>query len=152
MLGNFNLPPVDHLREGIDYRIIEWDFADGAPATPPVPHTPGQPCPPGHKMVFGLCRRLKSGAQDWNPQEDSDSERAGKLKAQAEGSSFENNKPVQIGDRKYGWAKKGGSPVLVEWGSVAGIKTKLKSSTSPTNPAKPSDYPPAPVLPPPISI
>lgn len=142
MLGNFNIPSVDHLKEGIDYRVVNWDFSTGTSAAPPVAHTPGQPCPPGHKMVFGLCRRLKSGTQEWNPQEDSDMERAGKTKAQAEGSSFENNKPIKIGDRKYGWAKKNDNVVLVEWGSVAG--------TNPKKTAAPTDkYPPAPSLPPP---
>lgn len=128
MQGKFDLPSVDHLREGVDYVILDWDFA----ASAPVPHTPGQPCPPGHKMIWGMCRRLKAGTEEWNPEEDSDLERAGKIKAQAEGSKFENNKPVEIGGQKYGWAKKGGKEVLVAWGSVAG-----------TDPKNPKNRPPA---------
>jgi len=121
MLGNFDIPSVDHLREGIDYTIVEWDFASRASA-PPVQQPPaGQPCPTGTKMIFGLCRRLK-GSGDWASGDDTDKERELKQQAGKEGSAFENNKAIQAGGKKYGWAKKDGKPVLVEWGSVAGIK------------------------------
>lgn len=130
MLGNFDIPSVDHLREGIDYKVLSWDFAAGRPAAP-VPHTPGEPCPPGTRMTFGLCRRLKGGTGDWDPSDESDMERAGKMEAQKQGSTFETNKPVTVGDKKYGWAKKNGVPVLVEWGSVAGTKPKA-APASPT--------------------
>lgn len=157
MLGKFNTPSVDHLREGIDYRVLDWDFAS------PVPHTPGEPCPPGHKMVFGMCRRLKEGSQDWNPNEDSDSERAGKIRAKEVGSSFQNNKPVDIGGKKYGWAKKDGKDVLVEWGSVCakkvnGVCVSSSGATTPVTTPSPSPKNPPkgqmkpdnqPVVPPP---
>lgn len=134
MFGEFNTPSIDHLREGIDYRILDWNFA-----SPSVPHTPGEPCPPGHKMVFGMCRRLKAGTQDWNPDEDSDLERAGKIKAKEVGSSFQSNKPVEIGGKKYGWAKKDGKDVLVEWGSICAKKVNgvCVSSTGAKTPATP---------------
>lgn len=117
MLGNFNIPSVDHLREGVDYRIMEWDFADNAP----VPHTPGEPCPPGHKMVFGMCRKV-GGSGEWDPGQKSEAEKTGEGAAKTTGSTFENNRPVMVGGKKYGWAKKGGKPVLVEWGSVCAKK------------------------------
>lgn len=124
MLGNFDIPSVDHLREGIDYTIVDWNFAAQAPA-PPVPQPPpGQPCPGGTKMIFGLCRRLKSGSGDWASGDDTDKERELRQQAGKEGSSFENNKAVQSGGKKYGWAKKDGKPVIVIWGSVAGTKPK----------------------------
>lgn len=142
MQGKFDLPSVDHLREGIDYVVLDWDFA----ASAPVAHTPGQPCPPGHKMIWGMCRRLKAGTDEWNPEEDSDLERAGKIKAQAEGSKFENNKPVGIGGKKYGWAKKNGKDVLVAWGSVCAKKDKdgnCISSTGQVTPKQPTSTAPA---------
>ena len=150
MLGKFDVPCVDHLREGIDYKIVNWDFAASAPA---VSHTPGESCPPGHKMVFGMCRRLKEGTQEWNPNEDSDTERAGKIKAKGVGSSFDNNKPVEVGGKKYGWAKKGGKDVLVEWGSVCAKKDAqgncISSSGAKTPAAAPAPAPAAttPALP-----
>jgi len=143
MLGRFDIPSVDHLREGVDYQIIDWDFA----ASAPIPHTPGESCPPGTKMVFGMCRRVKEGTQDWNTDEDSDSERAGKIKAKEVGSSFQNNKPVEVGGKKYGWAKKGGKDVLVAWGSVCAKKDKdgnCISSTGQVTPKQPTPATPAP--------
>lgn len=140
MLGNFNTPSVDHLREGIDYVMLEWDFASG------VPHVPGEPCPPGHKMIWGMCRRLKSGTEDWNPDEDSDIERAGKIKAKEVGSTFQTNKPVEIGGKKYGWAKKNGKDVMVEWGSICAKKVNgvcvsadgVPASPIPQKPSQPA--------------
>ena len=44
-----------------------------------------------------------------------------------QGSNFENNKKITTGDGDFGWAKKDGKPVLVKWGSVAGI---LKNDNS----------------------
>lgn len=148
MLGNFDIPSVDHLREGIDYTILDWDFAAGQPVST-VPHTPGQPCPPNFKMVFGICRRLKQGTGDWDPNDESDMERAGKMEAQKQGSTFETNKPVDIGGKKYGWAKKNGKDVLVAWGSICAKKDKdgnCISSTgqvTPKQPAAPSATPAA---------
>ena len=142
MLGNFDIPSVDHLREGIDYVIMDWDFA-----APPVPQPPsGQPCPPGTKMIFGLCRRLKSSG-DWASGDDTDKERELKQQAEKEGSAFENNKAIQASGKRYGWAKKDGKPVLVEWGSVAGIKPvgpKPKPSAPAATPVAPAATPVAP--------
>lgn len=132
MQGDFSLPSVDHLIEGVHYKIINWNFADSSPASQPAP---GESCPPGTKMVFGMCRKLKSNTQDWDPEQESDQEKAGKAEAQKAGSSFENNKPVSVGGKKYGWAKKGGKPVLVEWGSVAGAgKAQTPTPGAPATP------------------
>jgi hypothetical protein len=60
MQGSFNIPSVDHLVEGRDYRVVDWSFADGAPVeqqkpeetvqpnqqNAPVPQTQAQPAPP----------------------------------------------------------------------------------------------------------
>lgn len=149
MLGNFDIPSVDHLREGIDYTIVEWDFASRASA-PPVQQPPaGQPCPAGTKMIFGLCRRLK-GSGDWASGDDTDKERELKQQAGKEGSAFENNKAIQAGGKKYGWAKKDGKPVLVEWGSVCAkkdAKGNCVSSTGATTPATPAAPAAKPVAP-----
>ena len=54
-----NLPSVDHLVEGVDYRIVDWNFADAAPAP--------DACPEGEKMVFGVCRKVGgSGEKDFD--------------------------------------------------------------------------------------
>jgi hypothetical protein len=137
MLGNFNIPSVDHLREGVDYIRVDLDFADPAPSSS---RNPGDPCPPNQKMVFGVCRRVNaSGEQQVG--DDSDQERALKDKAKKEGSAFENNKAVSAGGKKYGWAMKGGKPVMVAWGSVAGEKKvgskKPASAAPPTVPPVP---------------
>lgn len=126
MLGDFNIPSVDHLREGIDYVVMDWDFA-----SPPVPHTPGESCPPGYKMIFGMCRKLRAGSQDWDTEGESDMEKAGKAAATKAGSTFDTNKPVDIGGKKYGWAKKNGKPVMVEWGSVCAKKVDGKCVPAP---------------------
>lgn len=134
MQGNFNIPSVDHLIEGVDYTIVDWDFADGAPT---VPHTPGEPCPPGFKMVFGVCRKLRNGSGDWSPNE-TDREKDLANRAQSQGSNFQNNKAVTSDGKKFGWAMKGGKPVIVEWGSVAGEK-KVGPKPSPTRTVQPSN-------------
>lgn len=120
MLGNFNMPCVDHLREGIDYRIVDWNFADQQPA-PQISHTPGQPCPEGTKMIWGLCRRVDEKGEA-KVGDDTDEERKLKGEAQKAGSDVKSNKAFTSGGKKFGWAIKGGKPVLVEWGSVAGEK------------------------------
>lgn len=125
MLGNFNLPCVDHLREGIDYRVVDWDFADAQPAAPPISHTPGTPCPDGTKMIFGLCRKVKPGTEsDWSADDQTDEEKKLSGEAQKAGSDVKTNKAFESGGKKFGWAIKGGKPVIVEWGSVAGTKEK----------------------------
>lgn len=132
MQGNFGIPSIDHLVEGVHYLTVDWDFAD--PVQQPAP---GEPCPTGTKMIWGLCRRVTaSGEQQVG--DDTDQERALKNQAKKEGSAFENNKAVSAGGKKYGWAMKGGKPVMVTWGSVAGEKKvgpkKPASAAPPTVP------------------
>ena len=43
MKSPFNLPSVDHLVEGRDYRIVDWSFADGAPVEKQKPEETVQP-------------------------------------------------------------------------------------------------------------
>lgn len=111
---SFDLPPVDHLIEGMDYFVVEFDFAEV------IEHTPGQPCPEGTKMIFGLCRRLKG--DKWDQDDPTKSEQNAKRIADAQGSNQGNNKQISAEGRKLGWAMRDKKPVLVEWGSVAGIK------------------------------
>jgi hypothetical protein len=119
MLSNFNLPSVDHLVEGVHYRIVDWDFAQSAPAAPA-----GQGCPEGEKMVFGACRKVGGGTgeKDWDTSKDTEQEKKIGEEAKKQKSTFDSNKPVTMNGKKYGWAKKNGKAVLVEWGSVAGEK------------------------------
>ncbi len=129
------MPCVDDLIEGVDYHVVNWDFAASAPATtasaPVAQPAPGQPCPPGTKMVFGLCRRTDGT--------DTDEERNIKDKAKKEGSEFKNNKQITAGGKKFGWAMKGGKPILVEWGSVAGVKkVGGKAQPAASQPARPA--------------
>ena len=105
----------------MDYQILDWNFADQQPSMPAPKHTPGTPCPPGEKIVFGVCRKVKQD-DDWDSGNDTKQETELKGAAQKEGSAFENNKAVTVDGKKYGWAMKGGKPVMVEWGSVAGEK------------------------------
>lgn len=124
MLSNFDLPSVDHLIEGVHYTIVDWDFAQSAPAEAPKPDD-GKGCPEGEKMVFGACRKVGgagTGEKDWDTSKDTEQEKKIGEEAKKQKSSFDANKPVTVGGKKYGWAKKNGKPVLVEWGSVAGIK------------------------------
>lgn len=150
MLGNFNLPSVDHLREGVDYVVVHWNFADQSPA-PAQSHTPGEPCGPGEKMVFGSCRKLREGAQ--RDEKDFDSSKktkqeeelekaaaaTGKVPTTKEEAVAANAKGFMSGGKKYGWAMKDGKPVMVSWGSVAGEKkvgpAKPKQAPSSTPPA-----------------
>jgi len=130
MQSDFNLPSVDHLIEGVHYTIVDWSFAQAAPS-----HTPGTPCPPGHKMTFGVCRKL-GGSGDWDPSQQSDEEKKVSEAATKSKSSFDNNKAITSGGKKYGWAKKGGKPVLVEWGSVAGVKKQDGTVEKKVNPGE----------------
>lgn len=136
MLGHYNIPSVDHLREGIDYRVVNWNFADAAPA--PVPsHIPGTPCPPGEKMVFGVCRKVKQDG-DWDSGNDTKQETELKGAAQKAGSEVKSNKAFESGGKKFGWAIKNGKPVIVEWGSVAGVKkVGAKQAPQPAKAASP---------------
>lgn len=123
MIGDFSsLPSVDHLIEGVHYRVVDWSFADSSLAS----HTPGTPCPDGYKMVFGLCRKLKAGTQEVDRDVEGEEEKAAKAKGLTPGGA---NKPVQVGEKKYGWALSNGKPIIVEWGSAAGIKNSDGSIT-----------------------
>lgn len=128
MLGNFNLPSVDHLQEGVDYWVIDWNFAALTPSASAPAHTPGEPCGPGEKMVFGSCRKLREGTQrddkDFDSSKKTKQEESLEAEAAKQGSNFQTNKAVSAGGKKYGWAMKDNKPVLVEWGSVAGTKKK----------------------------
>lgn len=155
MQGNFDaFPSIDHLKEGVHYSLLNFDFA----STPLVSHTPGTPCPPGFKMVFGLCRKLRDGSEEWDRDKETDEEKSVKEKGAKEGSSFDTNKAISSGGKKYGWAKLGGKPVLVEWGSVAGVRNADGSitkttrddkgvATSTTTPAPARTQPTQPVQP-----
>lgn len=143
MLGSFNIPCVDHLREGVDYRIVDWDFATQQPAAPAPSHTPGTPCEEGEKMVFGVCRKVKQGGtdKDWESGKDTKQETELRGAAEKAGSTAQTNKAFEAGGKKYGWAIKNGKPVVVEWGSVAG--TKPKAGASAAAPSAPGGTAPA---------
>ena len=168
----FNFPSVDHLVEGVHYRIVDWSFADGAPvekqkpeetvqpnqqnapaaqnqapapqaapaqaptAAPPAQppaaaQAPAQappqdgPCKPDERSVFGVCRKIGGAPKDdrdFDSNAKSDDEKAAEAEAKKQGSDVKNNKPVIFNGKKMGWAIKGGRPVMVEWGAVAGEK------------------------------
>jgi hypothetical protein len=114
-----NLPSVDHLIEGVHYQVLDWNFADAAPVTP----NPDPACPTGEKMVFGVCRKVGgSGEKDWDTSKETEQEKKIGGAAKTQKSSFDANKPVTVNGKRYGWAKKNGKAVLVEWGSVSGEK------------------------------
>jgi len=103
MLSNFNLPSVDNLIEGYHYTEVEYDFA--------------QRCPKGMHKDYknnGACTDKNSLA----------SRRRSKNQTSSKNqlSNFENNRKISTGEGDFGWAKKDGKPVLVKWGSVAGMK------------------------------
>ncbi len=143
----FNLPTVDHLVEGVHYRVLDWNFAEDTEANLLRNQNTNMPsrgmastfeeCPQGEKMVFGVCRKPGQKADD---KKDFDSSKKTKqeedLEGQAKkaGSEFKNNKMIKDvkSGKKLGWAMKDGKPVLVEWGSVAGEK-----KVGPKQPAKP---------------
>jgi hypothetical protein len=104
MLSDFNLPSVDHLIEGYHYTEVEYDFAQRCHKGTWKDRTTGA-CVDKRSV---LMRRHRRQNQRSAPQ--------------SEESSFENNKKISTGNGDYGWAKKNGKPVLVKWGSVAGIK------------------------------
>lgn len=93
-------------------------------------------CGPGEKMVFGVCRKVGGEKEekpelgpDGKPKEKKEekeekSPMEAKLEkaAKAQGSDVTNNKKVVIDGKSYGWAVKNGKPIMVEWGTVAGIK------------------------------
>jgi hypothetical protein len=145
MNSNLNFPSIDHLIEGVHYTIVDWDFAQQAPS-----RTPGTPCPSGEKVVFGVCRKVGgSREKDFDSgkktaQEESLEKASGKAVKTKEEAVAANKQGFQAGGKKYGWAIKGGKPVIVEWGSVAGTKPKVPTaapattSPKPQNPAAPA--------------
>jgi hypothetical protein len=133
-MNTFSIPSVDHLIEGVHYRVVDWSFAEGRDrgleTNMPgrgTPSTFAEECGPDEKMIFGMCRSTKT-----NPKDDKDfdsskktkQEEEGEAQAKKEGSEFKNNKMIKDvkSGKKLGWAMKDGKPVLVEWGSVAGEK------------------------------
>jgi hypothetical protein len=131
MQSPFNFPCVDHLVEGVHYTTLDWNFAE---------------CEPDEKMVFGTCRKLKRGStdeKDFDSSRKTKQEEAGEAEAKKQGSDVKNNKPLMVGNRKMGWAVKGGKPVLVEWGSVAGEKKVGPKPPKPTQSPRPKNVQPA---------
>lgn len=133
MQNLFNFPCVDHLVEGVHYTIVNWNFAE---------------CGPDEKMVFGTCRKLKGGStdeKDFDTSRKTKQEEESEAEAKKQGSNVKNNKPFMVGNRKMGWAVKGGKPVLVEWGSVAGEKKVGPKPPKPSQSPRPKNVqPPAP--------
>jgi hypothetical protein len=85
----------------------------------------GTQCKPDEKMTFGVCRKTGAAPKDENDfdsTQKTDEEKSLEAEAKKQGSDVKNNKPVMVGNKKYGWAIKNGKNVLVEWGSVAGAK------------------------------
>jgi hypothetical protein len=156
-MNPFNLPSVDHLTEGVHYRVLDWNFAEDTEANilrnqqTNMPSrgmastfADGQGCPEGEKMVFGVCRKpgqRQNDDKDFDSSKKTKQEEEGEAQAAKEGSSFKNNKMIKDikTGKKMGWAMKDGKPVLVEWGSVAGEK-----KVGPAKPKKPKAPQPAP--------
>lgn len=135
MVNTFNIPSVDHLIEGVHYRLVDWSFAEGRdrgletnmPSRGMVSSfADGQECPEGEKMIFGMCRKPgeKQGDKEFDSSKKTKQEEEGEAEAKKQGSDFKNNKMIKDvkSGKKLGWAMKDGKPVLVEWGSVAGEK------------------------------
>ena len=100
-----------------------------APSAAPAQPQQNGPCKPDEKSVFGVCR--KTGAapkdeKDFDPGAKTGEEKSLEAEAKTQGSNPKNNKPVVIGGKKYGWAIKGGKPVMVLWGAVAGEKPAVQ--------------------------
>ena len=145
----FDFPSVDHLIEGVHYTVVDYDFAERQAMAIGYPQqqygeeehlreqntnmpsrgmvSSFEECPQGEKKVFGVCRKPGQKADD---KKDFDSSKKTKQEeelegeAKKQGSDFRNNKKITDvkSGKKLGWAMKGGKPVLVEWGSVAGEK------------------------------
>ena len=137
-MNTFNFPCVDNLIEGVHYRIVDWNFADG------------EGCPEGEKMVFGVCRKVGGGTgeKDFDSSKKTKQEEEGEAEAKKQGSNVKSNKPVMVNGKKMGWAIKGGKPVLVEWGSVAGEKKVGPKPKKPSQTPSPrAVQPPTPATP-----
>jgi hypothetical protein len=132
MIGDFSVPNVDHLTEGVHYHVVDWDFAA---------------CEPDEKMVYGICRKVGgTGEKDFDTSKRSKQEEQLGNEAQKQGAgastkeqaSAANKKAFTVEGKKFGWAIKGGKPVIVAWGSVAGevkVGPKQKVSPQPQSPA-----------------
>jgi hypothetical protein len=131
-MNTFNLQSVDHLIEGVHYTVVDWSFAEGHARdrgletnmpSRGTASTFAEECEQDERMIFGKCRKTKKDG-DWDSSKKTKGEQAGEAQAAKEGSNFQNNKMVNDvnSGKKLGWAMKGGKPVLVEWGSVAGEK------------------------------
>lgn len=133
----YDFPCVDNLIEGVHYRVVNWSFAEGEEIREQATNMPsrgmvssfadGQGCPEGEKMVFGVCRKPGSKAddpKDFDSSKKTKDEEDLETQAKKQGSDVKNNKMITDikSGKKLGWAIKGGKPVLVEWGSVAGEK------------------------------
>lgn len=114
MLSDFNLPSVDHLIEGFHYTEVGYDFAYKCPLGTWADTQNNGTCT--NKDILRNRRKLK---QTKTPQQPMRTKK--KKNPTVQGSNFENNKKISTGDGDFGWAKKGGKPVLVKWGSVAGM-------------------------------
>jgi len=119
MLSDFNLPSVDHLIEGYHYTEVSYDFANKCARGTWADSQNNGVCT--DKNILLNRRRMKQ-PKSQNPM------RTRKQKnPTVQGSNFENNKKITTGDGDFGWAKRDGKPVLVKWGSVAGM---LKNDNS----------------------
>lgn len=113
MLGDFDIPSIDHLIEGVDYEIVSWSFADGADTG----QTPKRACPEGFKMIFGRCRRLKNPQATKSGREEPKSSTgtvAPTIVKRPE-NLLVNSKPVFINDSELGWVRKGGRLALARF-------------------------------------
>jgi hypothetical protein len=113
MLSDFNLPSIDHLIEGYHYTEVEYDFAQRCPRG--TWKDPKNGACVDKNTIIG--RRKHRGSSSAAPA------------PQSQKSSFENNLKISTGNGDYGWAKRGGKPTLVRWGSVAGMKNNDGSIT-----------------------
>ena len=80
-------------------------------------------CAPGERVVFGRCAKGDNmGDRDID---------ATQKKARAPGAPKVSNAkgPVMIKGRKMGWAIRDGKPVLVDWGSNAGVGVPKRPKT-----------------------
>lgn len=108
MLSDFNLPSVDHLIEGYHYTEVEYDFAQRCPKGMHKDYANNSVCT--DKNILASRRRSRNQSHSKT------------LPNKPQLSNFENNRKISTGEGDFGWAKKGGKPTLVKWGSVAGIK------------------------------
>ena len=151
-MNTFNIPSVDHLIEGVHYTVLDWNFAEDTEAnilrqqrtnmpSSGGPSTFAEECPEGEKMIFGTCRKPgeKKGDKEFDSSKKTKQEEDLEGQAKKAGSEFKNNKMIQDvkSGKKFGWAMKGGKPVMVEWGSVAGAKKVGPKAAKPAKPAKP---------------